>query len=225
MSTPTPDGPIYEPTERTTLGRLPERGSYDHAVVNAILDEALICHVGFATDRGPVVIPTIHARVGDTLYLHGSPASGMIRSLKTGIDVCVTVSLVDGLVLARSAFHHSLNYRSVILFGRAGTVDDLDERSRVLDAFVDQVIPGRRAELRPHTDKEIRATQVLAIGLEEASAKVRTGPPNDDADDIVNESVWAGVLPLGVAPGPAEPAPDLVSDGPPPAYVAGYSRP
>ena len=149
----------------------------------------------------------------------------MIRSLKAGIDVCVTVSLVDGLVLARSAFHHSLNYRSVVLFGRATLIDDLDERSRVLDAFVDQVVPGRRAELRPHTDKEIRATHVLAVSLEEASAKVRNGPPNDDADDIENESVWAGVLPLGVAPGLPEPAPDLVSEDPPPAYVADYSRP
>ena len=193
--TATDESTTYRPTERTTVRR-DERGSYDRALVHAVLDEALICHVGFTTERGPVVIPTIHARIDETLYLHGSPATRMLRTLAKGIDLCVTVTLVDGLVLARSAFHHSMNYRSVVVFGRAVPVKDLDEKARVLDRFTAHVAGAeRQAMLRPHTEKELRGTSVLALPLAEVSAKVRAGGPHDEPDDL-DQPVWAGVVPL-----------------------------
>jgi nitroimidazol reductase NimA-like FMN-containing flavoprotein (pyridoxamine 5'-phosphate oxidase superfamily) len=197
------------PTPSTTLRRKPDRGSHDVAVVNAILDEALICHVGFvAGDGRPVVIPTIHARDGDRLLIHGSPASRMLRSLAGGIDVCVTVTLVDGLVLARSAMHHSMNYRSVVVLGRAEKIVDRDDKLRALDRIVDHVAPGRSAEARPANELELRGTLVLEVPLAEASAKVRAGGPIDDDADL-DLPVWAGVVPLSTVAGPPRAEPDL----------------
>lgn len=207
MTTENSPTAAFPTTDRTTHKRAPDRGSHDRGEIYDILDEALICHVGFVTDDGPVVIPTVHARMGDTLFIHGSPASRLVRTVGTGIEICVNVTLVDGLVLARSAFHHSMNYRSVVVFGRAAIVEDEQQKIEALDAFVDHVIDGRRADLRPHTDKELRATQVLGLPLDEASAKSRTGGPNDDPDDLGAE-VWAGVLPLAVTA--REPIPDLL---------------
>ena len=182
-------------TPRTTVRRLAARGVYDRAAIHAILDEALICHVGFVVDGQPVVIPTIHTRGGDTLYFHGSAASRMLRSLRNGIEACVTVTLLDGLVLARSAFHHSMNYRSVVVLGRGREVVDADEKRRALDALVDHVVPGRNAVVRPPTAAELKQTLVIAVPLSEASAKVRTGPPVDDEEDYKLD-VWAGVIPM-----------------------------
>jgi len=190
----------FAPTARTTLKRLPKRAEYDRERVYAILDEAFICHVGFVADHHPVVIPTGYGRIGDVLYIHGSAASRMLRTLGEGVDVCVTVTLVDGLVLARSAFHHSFNYRSVVVFGRARLVTDRDEKMAALRAFTEHVIAGRWDEVREPNDTELKATTVLALPLEEASAKIRTGPPiDDDADHAL--PVWAGVLPLHLANG------------------------
>jgi len=188
-------------TERTRLRRLPERGSHEWAVIAAILDEALVCHVGFVVDGAPVVIPTAHARLGTTLYLHGAPASRMLRSLAGGVDVCVTATLLDGLVLARSLFHHSLNYRSVVCFGRAAEVTDLAEKEAALRGFAEHVLPGRAAEVRAPSRGELLATRVLALPLEEASAKLRTGPPKDDEEDLALP-VWAGVVPVALTIGP-----------------------
>jgi nitroimidazol reductase NimA-like FMN-containing flavoprotein (pyridoxamine 5'-phosphate oxidase superfamily) len=185
------------PTERTRVRRLPERGSQDWAVIAGILDEALVCHVGFVVDGAPVVIPTGHARVGTTLYLHGSPASRMLRTVARGVDVCVTATVIDGLVLARSLFHHSINYRSVVAFGRAVEVTDLDEKGQALCAFAEHVLPGRAAEARAPNVRELKATRVLALPLDEASAKLRVGPPLDDAEDM-ELGIWAGVLPVGL---------------------------
>lgn len=213
----------YEPTPRTTHRRLPERGSHDQELVHSILDEALWCHVGFSTDEGPVVIPTIHVRIDDTLYVHGSPASRMLRTLQRGATVCVTVSLLDGLVLARSAFHHSMNYRSVMVFGHAEPVADLSQRARILDALVDHVVPDRSRDLRPHTDQELRGTTVLGIPLREASAKVRTGGPIDEPSDM-EQPAWAGVLPLRIQPGEPEPDAALAPGTELPGYIRAYSR-
>lgn len=210
-----------EITDRTRVRRLPDRGRYDAATIYPILDEALICHVGFIVDGAPVVIPTIHWREGDTLYFHGSAASRMLRSLKNGVDACVTVTLLDGLVLARSAFHHSMNYRSVVVFGKAREVTDREEKMRALDALVEHVMRGRAAEIRGANEKELRQTLVLALPLEEASAKIRTGPPLDDDEDYALP-VWAGVLPLTLTPG--EPVPDTGVTAEVPAYVREYQR-
>jgi nitroimidazol reductase NimA-like FMN-containing flavoprotein (pyridoxamine 5'-phosphate oxidase superfamily) len=192
-------------TPRTTVRRLADRGVYDREAIYAILDEALICHVGFVVEGQPVVIPTIHVRVGDTLYFHGSAASRMLRSLRAGIEACVTVTLLDGLVLARSAFHHSMNYRSVVVLGKGREVADRDEKLRALDALVEHVVPGRAAVVRAPNEMEIRQTLVIALPLAEASAKVRTGPPLDDEADYALD-VWAGVVPITLMKG--EPIPD-----------------
>lgn len=186
-------------TGRTQVRRLPKRGHYDRETIHAILDEALICHVGFVVDGSPVVIPTIHWREADTLYVHGSSASRMLRSLKGGVEACVTVTLLDGLVLARSAFHHSMNYRSVVVFGKAREVDG-DEKLRALDSLVEHVMPGRSRDVRPPNETELRATTVLALPLEEASAKIRTGGPVDDDEDYALP-VWAGVVPMRLTRG------------------------
>src|SRR6185369_3967279 len=170
-------------TDRTTVRRLGTRGNYDRATVDAIIDEALICHVGFVVDGSPVVIPTIHTRIGDTLYFHGSGASRMLRSLRDGVDACVTVTILDGLVMARSAFHHSMNYRSVVVLGKGREVADREEKLRALDALVEHVVPGRAAVVRAPNEMEIKQTLVIALPLAEASAKVRTGPPVDDEAD------------------------------------------
>ena len=172
------------PSERTEVRRLAERGVYDADTINAIVDEALICHVGFVDDDGsPVVIPTIHARARDVLYLHGSAASKMLRSVKRGGQVCITITLIDGIVLARSLFHHSMNYRSVVIFGAAREVTDLEEKQLAFRAVTDHIVVGRWDDARQPTDKENRATTIVAIPLDEASAKVRSGPPCDDDED------------------------------------------
>ncbi len=210
---------VLEQTDRTRIRRLPERGNYDRATIEAILDEALICHVGFVVEGRPVVIPTIHARVGDHLYFHGSPAAGMLRTLRGGLDACVTVTLLDGLVLARSAFHHSMNYRSVVVFGKAEEVVDRQEKVRVLDKLVEHVCRGRSADARRPNEKELKQTLVLRIPIAEASAKIRTGPPKDDEEDYALP-VWAGVLPLALTPS----APVADNEEPVPDYVMKYRR-
>lgn len=212
---------VIEMTDRTRVRRLAERGRYDADTIYSILDEALVCHVGFVVNGAPVVIPTIHWREGDTLYFHGSAASRMLRSLRNGVDACVTVTLLDGLVLARSAFHHSMNYRSVVVFGKAREVTGEAEKVRALDALVEHVVRGRSAEIRPPNAKELRQTLVLALPLEEASAKIRTGGPVDDEEDYALP-VWAGVLPLSLVPG--EPVVDRDVTAEVPAYVREYRR-
>ena len=210
-------------TGRSTLKRLPVRGDYERESVYRILDEGLICHVGFVVEGQPFVIPTGYARAGDTLYVHGSQASRMLRALKSGIDVCVTVTLVDGMVMARSAFHHSMNYRSVVVFGRAVAVEDGDEKLEALRALTEHLAPGRWDETRQPTEGEMRATLVLALPLEEASAKVRTGPPVDDEEDYALP-VWAGVVPLKVVAGSPVADPRLPTGIEPPPHVVNYTR-
>ena len=206
--------PTIPVTERTRLRRYPVRGMFDREAVYRILDEAFVCHVAFVVDGQPFAIPTAFGRVGDTVYLHGSAASRMLRSLSEGIPVCVTVTLVDGLVLARSAFHHSMNYRSVVILGNARPVTDAAEKLDALRAFTNHIVPGRWDELRPVTDQELAATSVLALPIEEASAKVRTGPPKDDDEDL-DWPVWAGVVPLNLAAGEAAPDDHVRADVPP----------
>lgn len=185
----------YRPTERTQVRRLPKRAVYDKAQVRAILDEGFVCHAGFVVDGQPYVIPTGYGRAGDLIYIHGSAASRMLRTLDQGVDICVTVTLVDGFVLARSAFHHSMNYRSVVVLGRARLVTDPEEKPAALRAITNHIVPGRWEETRQPTDKELKATTVLALALDEVSAKVRTGGPIDDEEDY-GLHVWAGVVPL-----------------------------
>ncbi len=213
----------FNPTKNTTLKRLPKRGVFERDAVYKILDEGFICHVGFVADGQPFVIPTGYARVADKVYIHGSAASRMLRSLAEGIDVCVTVTLLDGLVLARSAFHHSVNYRSVVILGRAKLVESNAEKMTALEAFTEQVVPGRWAEIRWPNEQELKGTLVLALPLEEVSAKVRTGPPSDDEEDM-NQPVWAGVLPLSLTAAAPITAPDLRVDVAPPEYVLKYTR-
>ena len=208
----------FSPTARTTLRRLPKRGSFDRQTVYEILDEGFVCHVGFVNDGQPFVIPTAYGRVGDTLYLHGAKASRMLKALASGAEVCVTVTLVDGLVLARSAFHHSINYRSVVVFGRPRVVESEEEKNAALEAFTEHVCRGRWAEVRWPTPDELAATNVVALRLDEASAKVRTGPPIDDEEDYAL-TVWAGVLPLSIEPGAPVPDPRLPSGTAVPAYI------
>ncbi|HSE96912.1 MAG TPA: pyridoxamine 5'-phosphate oxidase family protein, partial [Blastocatellia bacterium] len=180
----------YTPTGRTTLKRLPKRAEYDCAAIHRILDEGFVCHVGFSVDGQPYVIPTGYARVGDLLYIHGSVASRMLKALEGGIEVAVTVTLIDGLVLARSAFHHSMNYRSVMVFGRASVVDDPEEKMEALRALTEHIVPGRWGEVRWPNESEMKATLVLRLPIEEVSAKVRVGGPIDDEEDYALE-VWA----------------------------------
>ncbi|HNQ14052.1 MAG TPA: pyridoxamine 5'-phosphate oxidase family protein [Pyrinomonadaceae bacterium] len=210
-------------TNRTKLKRLPKRGNFDRDVVNSILDEALVCHVGFVVDGKPFVIPTSFGRIGDTLVIHGSAASRMMRNLSDGIDVCVTVTLLDGLVLARSAFHHSVNYRSVVIFGQAEKIEDEAEKEAALKALTEHLIPGRWPETRPPNALELKATTVLTIPIEEASAKIRTGDPVDDEDDY-ELPFWAGIVPLKMVAG--EPKDDgKLKDGVEvPEYVVKYER-
>jgi len=213
----------FPQTERTTLKRLPKRGVFDRELVYGILDEGFICHVGFSVAGQPFVIPTGYARVEDQLFIHGSQVSRMLRTLSTGIDVCVTVTLVDGLVLARSAFHHSINYRSVVMFGRAAMIEDREAKLAALFAFSEQVIPGRWDDVRQPTEQELKATTVLSLPLVEVSAKVRTGPPIDDDEDYAL-NVWAGVLPLRIAAGAPSNDPRLPESIKTPSYTLNYSR-
>ena len=200
-------------TERTRLRRLPQRGSFERQAVYDILDEGFVCHVGFVSGGQPFVIPTAYGRAGDELYIHGARASRMLKALRDGAEVCVTVTLVDGLVLARSAFHHSVNYRSVVVFGRARVVETPEEKMRALAAFTEHVVPGRWDEVREPNRQELDATLVLALPLAEASAKVRTGPPVDDEEDYALP-VWAGVIPLAVGTGVPDPDPLLPAGTP-----------
>lgn len=193
MDTPTANA--YTPTTRTKVRRLRKRGVYDKASVHAILDEGIICHVGFVKDGQPYVIPTLYARAAETLYVHGSAVSRMLKSLAGGVDICVTVTLVDGYVLARSAFHHSMNYRSIVILGRAHLVSGRREKLKALRTITDHIVPKRWDEVRKPNELEMKQTSVLALPLEEVSAKVRTGPPVDDAEDYAL-AVWAGVVPI-----------------------------
>ncbi len=213
----------FTPTRRTRVQRLAKRGSYDREIVYRVLDEAFICHAGFVVDGQPYVIPTGYARAGDKLYIHGSAASRMLRTLAEGVQICVTVTLLDGLVLARSAFHHSMNYRSVVILGTARLVEDEKEKWEALRAFTEHVVPGRWNEIRQPNEQEMKATTVLCLPLEEVSAKIRTGPPIDEEEDY-QLPVWAGVLPLRLTPS----APVADPRGRPethcPDYVVKYAR-
>ncbi|WP_263172106.1 pyridoxamine 5'-phosphate oxidase family protein [Streptomyces sp. SCSIO ZS0520] len=216
-----PESPAYAPTARTIPTRARERASYDRESVHAALDGAFLCHLGFLRDGAPVVLPTLFARVGERLYLHGSTGSRPLRTAHgepEGIEVCLTVTHVDGLVLARSAFHHSINYRSVMVHGRAVAVLDEEERRLALNALVDQVVPGRSADSRPANAKELAATAVLALDLAEVSLKSRTGDPGDDPEDL-SLPHWSGVLPVRTAYGEPVPAADLAETTAVPDYL------
>jgi hypothetical protein len=212
---------MYQATERTRVRRLPERAAYDRDTVHAILDEGFVCHVGFVVDGQPYVIPTGYARAGETLYLHGSTGSRL--GLRPGMPVCVTVTLVDGVVLARAAFHHSFQYRSVMVLGRTRPVTDPEEKDAALGALVEHIVPGRSADVRPGSARELAATAVLAVPIEEVSAKVRHGDPKDDEEDYALP-VWSGVLPLALVPG--SPVPDARLDPtiPVPSYLTTWDR-
>lgn len=201
-----PTAPSKHPVTRLT--RVPSRGDYSRETIDAVLDEAVVCHLGLIRDGYPAVVPTLHARVGDDVYIHGSSASSAVRNARDGIDVCLTATLIDGLVLARSAFHHSVNYRSVMLFGRCEAIEDEESKRHALEAFMCKIVPGRWSDVRPPTKQELKATAVLRLGIDLASAKVRSGPPVDDADDYQRD-VWAGVVPLRLNRLPAEPDPQL----------------
>jgi len=213
------------PSERTQVRRHPERGDYDRATIDAILDEALLCHLAWVTDDGhPRVIPTIHVRVDDVLYVHGSAASRTLRGIRDGRTICVEATLLDGLVLARSTPNHSMNFRSVVVYGTPVEVTDPAERDRAQLALVEHVVPGRTADVRMPTDKELKETAIFALPLREASAKVRTGGPSDPPEDL-DSPAWAGVIPVGTSFGAPVPSPDLTAGIDPPGYAAGYERP
>jgi nitroimidazol reductase NimA-like FMN-containing flavoprotein (pyridoxamine 5'-phosphate oxidase superfamily) len=213
----------FTPTDRTQVKRLPKRGNYDRETVYNILDTAFVCHVGFTVDGQPFVIPTNYGRSGDTLYLHGSAASRMLNTLSAGVPVCVTVTHVDGLVLARSAFHHSVNYRSVVILGKAQLVEDPAEKMEALRIFTEHVMKGRWSDVRIPTEQELKATIVLSLPLEEVSAKVRTGGPIDDEADYALP-VWAGVLPLETVAKAPLPDAQRKNDPPIPEYLKNYKR-
>lgn len=210
-------------TDRTRLRRLPKRGTFDRETIYSILDAGFVCHVGFAVDGKPFVIPTGYARIGGRLVIHGSAASRMMRELSAGIDICVTVTLIDGHVLARSAFHHSMNYRSVVIFGIARTLTAEDEKMEALKALTEHIVPGRWPDVRRPNALELKATTVLTLPIEEASAKVRTGGPIDDEEDYEMD-VWAGVLPLTLETGPPIADERLKNGTPIPDHVSGYLR-
>ncbi len=213
------------PSERVRLRRKRERGSHDRDVIDSILDEALIAHLGIVEEDGqPIVTPTLHARRGDVVYCHGAVASRTLRKLEAGAPACLTVSLLDGLVLARSAMHHSANYRSAMLLGSARVVDDPAEKLTALEAIVEHIVPGRWADVRWPTANEMKATAVLALPIDEASAKVRSGPPLDDEEDYALET-WAGVLPLITSAGSPLPDPRMPAGIPVPGYAGDYARP
>lgn len=213
----------FSPTERTRVVREPHRGSYDRETIYKILDEGFVCHVGFTMDSQPYVIPTLFARVGDAIYFHGSAASRMLRGAASGIPVCITVTLVDGLVLARSVFNHSMNYRSVVALGTATLVDQPDEKMAALHGFTEKIVPNRWNDVRQPNEKELKATSILRLPLTEVSAKMRSGPVKDDEEDYALP-IWAGVVPLHLQ---AEaPIRDERCDPaiPVPPYVARYTR-
>jgi len=211
------------PTTRTRVVREPHRAVYDRETVYRILDEGFICHVGFAVDSQPFVIPTSYGRKDANLYIHGSAASRMLRQMKDGIAMCVTVTLLDGLVLARSVFNHSMNYRSVVILGKATLVEDRDEKLEALRTLSEHILPGRWADSRQPNEQELKATSVLRVPIEEFSAKVRTGPPIDDEEDM-NFPTWAGVLPLEIKAGEPIKDPQSLSPQHTPSYIQPYSR-
>jgi uncharacterized protein len=213
----------YPASPRTQVRRLPNRGAYDRATVHAILDEAFLCHVAFVDNGSPVVIPTSYARAGEQIYIHGSKASRMLRTLAQGAEVSIAVTLVDGLVLARSAFHHSINYRSVVLFGTAKEVTHAQEKAEALRLISEHLIPGRWEQVRVPNEKELAATAVVAIPIEEVSAKLRTGPPIDDEEDY-EIPVWAGVLPLQLIAGDPVGDNHVLESTAVPSYVSQYRR-
>lgn len=213
----------FTPTDRTQVKRLPKRGKYDRETVYSILDSGFVCHVGFSVDGQPYVIPTNYGRSGEIVYLHGSAASRMLRTLSEGVPVSVTVTHVDGLVLARSAFHHSVNYRSVVILGTARLVEDPAEKMEALRVFTEHVMKGRWDDVRQPTEQELKATSVLALRLQEVSAKMRTGGPNDDAPDY-DLPVWAGVLPLETVPKQPVADPNRRNDPAIPEYLKNYKR-
>ena len=213
------------PSPRTRVRRLPERGAYDREAIDAVLDAALVAHLGFVQDDQPFVIPTLHARVDDRVYVHGSSASRALRTLATRIPACLTVTLLDGVVLARSVFEHSMNYRSVVVLGTATTVDDPAEKLVALEAFTEKLLPGRWAEARPPTRKELKATSVLTLPLDEASAKIRDGGPEDGDTPDAELDVWAGHVPLVVRSLAPVPDPTLRPGIPLPPGLRPYRRP
>jgi uncharacterized protein len=210
-------------SDRARVRRMAARARYDRQAVEAVLDEGFVCHLGFSVDGTTWVLPTAYGRDGDTVYLHGAVGNHALATLRRGVQACVTVTLIDGLVLARSAFHHSINYRSVVLFGVAEPLHDPAEKRRALEVIVDHVVPGRTADARAIADSEARATAVLRLPIDEASAKVRTGGPVDDPEDLALD-VWAGQIPMALAPRRpvAEPGCEGIE---PPAYVSSYRRP
>lgn len=222
---PEPADAAAAPTERTRVRRIPELGAYDRPTIDAILDAGIVAHLGFVHEGQPFVIPTLHARIDDTLYVHGSAASRTLRAIAEGVPVCVTVTLLDGIVLARSIFEHSIDYRSVVVLGSARLVDDPEEKLAALHAFSEQVLPGRWDDCRPPTDQEVRATSILALPLTEASAKISTGPPEDADSPDGALDVWAGNIPLVVTAKPPVPDPALRPGIPVPPYAAHYRRP
>jgi len=211
-------------TPRTTVRRMAKRAAYDREAIHSILDRAMVCHAGFVADHAPTVLPTLHARIGDRLYLHGSAANHMLRTAAAGAEICVTVTMIDGLVLARSAFHHSVNYRCAVIFGRAKRVDDPVRKLAAMRALVEHIVPGRWAATRAPNQKEIAATLILELPIDEASAKIRTGGPIDDEADHALPH-WAGVIPLRLVA--LAPAPDARLDRsiPLPAHVCDYRTP
>jgi nitroimidazol reductase NimA-like FMN-containing flavoprotein (pyridoxamine 5'-phosphate oxidase superfamily) len=211
-------------SDRTRVRREPTRGTYERETIDAILDEGLVCHLGFVGDGQPYVIPTLYARLGDHLYVHGSSASRMLRTLDGGVDACLTVTLIDGVVLARSIFNHSINYRSVVVLGRATAVADVDEKRRALEAFSGRLLPGRWSGVRPPTATELKATSILRMPLDEASANVRTAPPQDNQEDY-GWPVWAGVISLALTAGTPEPDPALEPGFDPPVWAPSAPRP
>jgi nitroimidazol reductase NimA-like FMN-containing flavoprotein (pyridoxamine 5'-phosphate oxidase superfamily) len=211
------------PTQRTRVVRESERGVYDREAACRILDEGFICHVGFLVDGQPFVIPTSYGRKDANLYIHGSAASRMLRQMKEGVAVCVTVTLLDGLVLARSVFNHSMNYRSLVILGKATLVDDPEEKLTALRVLSEHILPGRWDDARQPNERELKATSVLRVPIEEFSAKVRTGPPIDDAEDLAFPT-WAGVLPLEMKAGEAIRDENLLAGKVVPGYLRGYTR-
>lgn len=214
---------LGSPTPRTRIARLPNRGDYSRETIYGILDAAFLCHVGFIVDGQPYVIPTGYGRAGETLYLHGSAASRMLRTLAGGVDVCVTVTLLDGIVLARSAFHHSMNYRSVVILGKATPITGDAEKTEALRIISENIVRGRWEHVRKPSVQELKATAVLSLPIAEASAKLRTGPPLDEEEDYAFD-VWAGVLPMKMTPGEPVPDPRLNSSKPVPVCVSGYQK-
>jgi uncharacterized protein len=213
----------FPKTSRNKVKRHPERGAYDSSVIYPIIDEALICHVGFMQDNQPFVIPTLHARQGDAILLHGAKGSRLLRHVEAGGEVCITITLLDGIVLARSVFSHSINYRSAVLFGRGHVILDDDMRMQALETFTERLIPGRWQDVRPPSEVELKQTTIVVVPIESASAKVRSGPPKDNQDDL-DLPVWAGVLPLHQVCGAAIADPQLRAETEVPEYIRNYRR-